>query len=136
MDYLKYLPKELLLYILSFTYQPQSTNLLEDVRNYVTSRAIVREMYFDRFAWEYPNAEHDWFNNDLFGFYNNDHALMYGFKDCFLDILRRSFKMKKWRQDNPSLCKWKDPVAGIRKQNSIMWGLLTIPERTQFIENF
>jgi len=134
MDIIKKLPEDLRKYILAFTYEPQPYSLLSDIQHYTRTRPIIQEWYTNRFAWEYPNAENDWLNNDLIGFCNDHYATMYGYRDNFISIFARLFYLKnKSRQQIITLCR---KVFRRDEGNNITWGLLTIEERENFISHW
>jgi hypothetical protein len=132
MDIIKKLPEELRQYILTFTYEFQPFFLLNDIRHYVTTRPNIQDWYINRFAWEYPDAEHDWLHNDLIGFCNEQYATMYGYRDRFVGIFSRMFWLKNKSREE-LLCNIRKLFKNSVKANNITWGLLTIEERDKFI---
>ena len=131
-ELIKRLPEELRQYILSFTYNPQSFVLLNDVQHYTRTRPIIQEWYTNRFAWEYPNAEHDWLNNDLLGFCNEHHASMFGYRDHYIEIFKRLFLLK----DKPREQVLSKSNRYSAKTNNTIWGILTVKEREAFISHW
>ena len=131
MNIVKRLPEELRNYILTFTYSPQPNVLTNDIRHYIFTRSVIQDWYINRFAWEYPEAEHDWLHNDLIGFCNEHHATMYGYRDNFITIFSRMF-LKKTRQE--LLGSLRKLFRHSVKANNITWGLLRIEEREKFME--
>ena len=134
MEIVKKLPEELRQYILAFTYSFQPFILLNDIRDYTRTRPIIQEWYINRFAWEYPNAENDWLYNDLIGFCNGHHALMYGYRENYYEILSRLFLLKN------KTCEQLLPYCRIfrysSKTNNIIWGIFTEEERSSFMEYY
>lgn len=130
MDIIKKLPEELRNYILTFTYEFQPFILLNDIRHYTSTRSRIQDWYINRFAWEYPEAEHDWLHNDLIGFCNEQYATMFGYRENFIAIYSRMF-LKKTRQE--LLVSIRKLFKHSVKANNITWGLLTIEERERFM---
>jgi hypothetical protein len=134
MDIIRRLPEELRRYIITFTYEPQPTFLLNDIRHYVFTRATIQEWYTTRFAWEYPNAENDWLDNDLIGMCNQHHATMFGYRDYFFTIFTRFFMLKnKTRKQILRICN--NMHRDTKKSSNITWGILTPEERDVFVND-
>jgi hypothetical protein len=77
-DFFKALPKDILLYILTFSYKVQNSELLEDIRNFVETKNNICMIYFERNKdlLEYePNADKNWLVNDILVF-NKIHVNM------------------------------------------------------------
>jgi hypothetical protein len=134
MEIIKKLPEELRRHILTFTYEFQPFVLLNDIRDYTRTRPILQEWYINRFAWEYPNAENDWLNNDLIGFCNEDQALMRGYKEKYYEIFRRLFLLKNKSHKQILHC------CGLyrysAKTNNTIWGIFTEEERAKFMKYY
>lgn len=131
MNIIKKLPEDLRRYILTFTYQYQPSFLLNDIRHYLFSRTLIKELYYQENEWQYPGAGDDWFHNDLIGFCNEEHATMNGYRDYFFDIFTRMFSLKnKSRDQIIHIC---NNVFRDSKKTNITWGLLTIEERDTFM---
>uniref|UniRef100_A0A6C0HQT6 Uncharacterized protein n=1 Tax=viral metagenome TaxID=1070528 RepID=A0A6C0HQT6_9ZZZZ len=134
MDIIKKLPKDIRNYILTFTYEPQPFILLNDIRHYIRTRQEIKDWYTNHFAWEYPNAESDWLYNDLLGFCNENSALMFGYKAFYFEVFSRAFLLKNKSRDE--LLMHRHIFRYSDKTNNVIWGLLTIQERNEFILNW
>ena len=132
MEIVKKLPEELRQYILSFTYDPQPLVLLNDIRQYTRTRPIIQEWYIHNFAWEYPNAENDWLYNDLLGFCNENHALMFGYREKYYERFSRLFLLKnKSHEEVLPYCRLYSA-----KTNNTIWGIFTEEERDNFMQYY
>jgi hypothetical protein len=143
------LPFDIKMHIISFTYSPQPTSLTNDIKHFLRSRAIIQEIYYDRWNYDFafePGADINWLDNDLVGYMNDNYATMYGYRQKFYNIITRSFCIRNIFQ---KLC-----INKITPYNSkyvrsiidphfyrqakftvkILWGLLTIEERDEFIQ--
>ena len=63
------LPEEIRNHILSYTHSPQSNLLLNDIKHYLASLKLLREIYIMDFMWNWdmePNAHNNWLENNIF----------------------------------------------------------------------
>ena len=129
MDFVSKLPDFLKWYILSFHANPQPTNLINDIKDYVVSRNVIRDIYRNRWdEYEYPESE-DWLDNDLI-LHLNVRPIMRGYEDKFYEVLMRNYICQK------NVDKYIRSILKSKKSrtvNNIVWGLLTVKERTDFI---
>jgi len=134
--FLQSLPEEIKNHIISYTYSPQSLKLMEDVQNYVSSKNIVQTLYYNRwnhtFFYE-EQADHNWLYNDLIGYMNEGQATMFGYRARFHDILSRNYSInlnselyRKFLRKQYSEC--------VKPTNNLLWGLLKVEERNEFLE--
>ena len=114
-------PKEIQLYIITFTYSFQHPSLLEDVRDYSKTRKLLDEYY----------EEEDWLINDIFGYMNSHEAILFGYTESFYTIIRRLLPNKTKKELNQCIMKIEEKE--VTTQITILWGLLTVNEREQFI---
>ena len=114
-------PKEIQLYIITFTYSFQHPSLLEDVRDYSKTRKLVDEYY----------EEEDWLINDIFGYMNSYKPILFGYTESFYTMIRRLLPNKTKKELNQCIMKIEEKE--VKTQVSILWGLLTVNEREQFI---
>ena len=72
------------------SYKPQPKELMEDIRNFGLSMTMLNQLYINEFTSPDGGAgihvPVDWLENDLWGWLNEDHALMNGFTPHIYDI--------------------------------------------------
>jgi len=132
------LPKEIQNHIISYTYSTQSIQLVEDIRNYVFSKNIVQTIYYDRwvYTFEYEeHADHNWLNNDLFGYMNEGQATMFGYRARFHDILSRDYSINLNHKLYIKFLRRQYYTNCVKQTNNLLWGLLKVEERNEFLEN-
>ena len=75
------------------SYKPQSKDLMEDVRNFSSAKTILEEMYKVQFDIPTPgiqtHSSAEWLENDLWGWANNEQALMEGFHEKMYHLWER-----------------------------------------------
>ena len=132
MELLRLLPYDLKLYVMSFHGNSQPCYLLNDIKSYLLSRKIIQDIYIERWIhWDFESP-HDWLDNDLMGYMNNDIATMHGYEKRVFDIFLRHFMTRKYTREK--LIKiFKNRHQNSKISNNIIWGLLTIEERNEFI---
>ena len=132
MDLLRLLPYDLKLYVMSFHKNSQPCYLLNDIKSYLLSRKIIQDIYIERWIhWDFESPD-DWLDNDLMGYMNNDIATMRGYEKRVFDIFLRHFMTRKYTREK--LVKiFKNRHQNSKISNNIIWGLLTIEERNEFI---
>jgi hypothetical protein len=128
------LPKELIYIILSYTPQPQSKELTNDIRNYYESKKILLQSYHNYWIFicqQNTPADKEWIINDLYRYSNKNTPTMNGYQDEFYELFFRNFNIQTKEEvnqyitilDNKSL----DTLI------NIFWGLLNFKERNDFI---
>jgi hypothetical protein len=126
------LPDFLKWYILSFHANPQTKSLTEDIKNYVVSRNLIRNIYHERwheFEEIYPETE-DWLDNDLI-MHINVKPIMRGYEDKLYEVMTRSYICQQ------NINKYIKTILKSKKSktvNNIVWGLLTVEEREEFTQ--
>ena len=128
------LPKELIYVILSYTPQPQSKELTEDIRNFQESKQIILNIYHNYWIFNYQQNEptdKEWIINDLYGFYNRGTATNNGYVNEFYDLFFRKFNMLTKEQVNKYITIFDNKL--LDTQINIFWGLLNLKERHEFI---
>jgi hypothetical protein len=131
------LPKELIYIILSYTPQPQSKELTEDIRNYYESKKILLQSYHNYwiFIWqENTPADKEWIVNDLYRYSNRNTPSMNGYVDEFYELFFRNFNMITKEQVNKYITILDN--KSLDTQINFFWGLLNLKERNEFIEMF
>jgi hypothetical protein len=132
---LKKLPFDIVLRIIPYTYNLQQKQLLDDIENYTKSKTILLELY--HYYWiierREPNPEEDknWLLNDIYGYANNNHALMFGYVDKFYDIFKRNIFLQTKQQIKKYMknIEKKEVISQI----NIFLGLFTMNERNDMI---
>jgi hypothetical protein len=129
--YKKGLPMELIHIILRYTYMPQKTNLLEDVRDYLSSLLEIKDIYYNHWYAIEPGEHLNWLENDVVRYANNDRPTNLGPHFKMQDILSRSFMYDKLIK----LPIYNNYTINVNTAINIFWGLFTIIERKDFITN-
>jgi len=124
----KCLPMELIQIILRYTYEPQASILLEDIRHYYCSLNEITEKYYNYFNEFEPGEHLNWLENNIVRYANNDRATNLGPHIKILDILDRSFMNLKLK----ALPIYKTRSLSVKTMINIFWGLFTIKERNEF----
>lgn len=132
MEVLRLLPYDLKMHVMSFHGNPQPSQLLDDIKHFLLSRIIIQDIYAYRWReWDFE-CPHDWLDNDLMGYMNNNIATMNGYEKRVFDIFLRHFMTRKYTREK--LIKiFKKRHQNSKTSNNIIWGLLTIEERNDFI---
>ena len=128
------LPKELIYVILSYTPQPQSKELTEDIKNFHESKQIIYKVYHNYWIFHYQQnepADKEWIINDLYGFYNRGTATNNGYVNEFYDLFFRKFNMLTKEQVNKYTAILDN--KSLDSQINFFWGLLNLKERNEFI---
>lgn len=128
------LPDDLQSYIIPFTYSVQSSELLEDIRSFVSSKQEVSYIYFRQ--W-FDSCEEDldkcWLVNDLFAFANDYNPTLYGYLETCYTMFSRNIMLKSsHKRINEFLSKLEKET--FNKKINVFWGLMTSEERTDFID--
>jgi len=134
MNIIQKLPLDIVNYIILYTYNLQSKNLLVDIVNFNDSKAKLMELYYNFWIIKVqsldPEEDKGWLINDLFSYANNDKATMYGYVDNFYQIFKRNIFL----QSKDDIDKF---INNLEKkklitQINIFLGLFTIKERKEF----
>jgi len=116
------LPIELIEIILKLTYKPQNPLLLEDIRNFTSSKELLLSEYAFGI---HPHQENNlnWISNDLFMYCNaynlNKYLRLFMIDNQFMAIDYAKCLLKK------------SPIARI----NTIWGLLTATERSEMMDS-
>jgi hypothetical protein len=130
------LPTELIDKILSYSYHIQSPELIRDICHFHKSRKHILHLYYDIWIIEMNEIvpeEKYWLINDLFAYsdqyiiFNDDLNYVYNYYDVFL----RNILVK----DYETVDKYVDYLSKqtVETQINIIWGLLNVVERDEFI---
>lgn len=131
-------PHDIILHIISYTYNVQNKKLLEDIKNFYDTKTQITQFYRD--AWTFSSNDPyiaqinatEWLINDVFSYINDHKASMYGFVKPFYNIFRRHPFLKKIRNINRYVYELEKKTA--KTQFNIVWGLLLPEERNIFCE--
>ena len=124
------LPNDVLLYIIAYTYSPQKSELLNDMKNFHDTKHQVIKNYTSR---ESELDPYEWIMNDIFRFANEYQPTIYGFTNNFMNIFLRNPRIS--RETFTSYIE-KFESMSCTQQINIFLSLLTIHERNNFIESF
>ena len=131
------LPIEIIQHIISYTYNFQPQILLVDIRNYIHSKTVLHELYYNfwivRMGDKQPEDQ-NWLSNDLMAYSNNYHATMYGYVEAFYRIFQRNIFLKTKRSVDKYAHKLENREVNV--EINVMLGLLTPYERTDIITAF
>lgn len=128
------LPIEIIYIILSYTYQPQSKELTEDIKNYYESKQIIFNKYYTFWIVEYQGSvpsDKEWLINDLYRYYNKDFATIYGYIDEFYELFFRKFNIQTKEQVNNFISVLDN--KSLDTQINVLLTLLNPKERNEFI---
>jgi hypothetical protein len=150
----KNFPKDLINYILKYVYNYYPAKILRDITNFINTKKIILDHYFNIFLVEYgyyPADYLDWAVNDVYGFMNNNVAEMYGYVPNFYKIMLRIpfinpvkrnqyFKSTTLLDNSDYTYKVFMFVDRLNRLSSghhfnILWGLLKPRERVNFMNN-
>ena len=137
-EFIDRLPMDIVQKIIPYTYKTQYKPLLNDIVNYTESKNILFDLYYN--CWiierqsEDPEEHTNWLINDIFGYANDNYALMFGYINKFYNIFLRNIVL----DSNEKVEKY---VHNLRKKHvltqiNIFLGLFTIKERKEFIFDF
>ena len=84
------LPIEVIYKIMAYTYQPQPSFLLEDIRDFHKSRETMDKMYFKKWCHHTREVHSDWLINDIFIYMNKSQPTMFGYCNHFRNIIYRN----------------------------------------------
>jgi hypothetical protein len=128
------LPIEIIILIISYTYNPQSKILLEDIENYHNTKQKVFEIYYYNYIIYLQSLEQEdknWLINDVIRYTNENCPTMYGYTDKFYNIWYRNPALKTKNDiNNHILCIEKKCV---NTQINLFWGILNPIERNEMV---
>lgn len=131
------LPHEIISYIIKYTHNPQNKNLLNDIVNFTNSKLQLYNLYL--YYWtenNQPDEYISWLSNDIILYANNFRhtGVLYGggYTDMFYDRLFRNPFLKTRKNVDKYITNLNN--GNVIKEINIFLGLLTIKERSEFIE--
>lgn len=137
---IKRLPEEIKNYIISYSYNVQPIELLEDIRNFVEKKLEIIIIFNNYWIIEfngYEGEDIDWIENDLIRFINNDIPTGHHIDVDSISIFRRFFMIFSKSFENDDLeNKIRYSFNMIRKTTRVNFflGILTPKEREKFIK--
>jgi len=130
------LPKEVIERIISYTYEFQDKQMLEDIRNFIETRKTILTLYrtFWIDTWDDIEPEDkNWLINDLYAYANNYKASMYGYVDNFYNIFKRNFLLKQKTDTDIDKSIRIIERSPVNRQINIFLGLFFPKERNDII---
>lgn len=128
------LPIDIVMKIISYTYNFQNKELLDDVKNYTRIKKELFSLYYNFWIIEWDEAifsDSEWLINDIQGYVNNFEATMYGYVTKHYNIFKRFISLKT-NNDVDKYTKYLDNQP-ILTQINIYLALLTPMERNEII---
>jgi hypothetical protein len=130
-----HLPIEIIYMILAYVCEPQSPNLLEDISSFSQTMAVVSDFYYNKWVIKLhykKGIDICWLENDMILYANEDVQPNVGMQPKFNNILGRLFSVKNIGLIFNKYANNLTPKTRAR----ILWGLLTVSERGDFIKVF
>jgi len=138
---LKQLPVELIDNIISYTYSPQSEELIMDIHMYHNSMTNIHSMFYNTF---YGVDNSDIYKIELLDalvlYSNNYIPLHYGYHEDFYKIWNRFPLFKKYRENDDinrsKIHEYIEKIFTLKSINTrinMLWGIFTHGERLNFI---
>jgi len=137
MSFIYRLPEEIRQQIIPYTYNIQNPQLLDDIRNFISSRDTLLEIYYQRWITELGEEEPEdkwWVINDITRFANKNRSTMYGYIDNFYNIFMRIYQLHTNGQIQIYITTMQS--KSITSQINIFWGILTPDERLQMLSEY
>ena len=128
------LPKEIIEKILSYTYEFQDKQMLEDIRNFLETRETLFRLYSKYWVgtgYETEEESRNWLINDLSGYANSYKGTGYGYVYKFYNIFMRNFMLNYIEKIEKYVKKVDN--KNVRTQINIYLGLFSPKERNDVI---
>jgi hypothetical protein len=131
------LPSELVSKILLYLeYQPKA--LMEDIKSYVKSKDIASLDYYNFWLGEWHLAEDRvWLLYDISAFINRHNTLKSGYVNNYFDLFRKMYMLQN--SSYPQVFRAIKGFNTMYKTNyqiNVLWGLMTLDERTCFLNSY
>ena len=129
------LPIDIVRRIIPYTYQIQEKPLLNDITHFTEAKHQLYQVYYNYWTIEMQSPDASeytyWLINDIVRYANQCNPTMYGYVDSFYNIFKRHISL----QTNEQVDQYVDKVEEktVSTQINIFLGLLTIPERNDFL---
>ena len=134
---MKKLPKELIDYIIPYTYKPQNKYLLHDIVDYNKTKQKVLELYHTFWIIYIDAGELEdkyWLLNDMIIYANDNKPTNSGYVEKFYDIFGRNSQLHTKEKIDRFVYNLENKY--VDTQINIFWGLLLHNERRSIIEDF
>ena len=134
---MKKLPKELIDYIIPYTYKPQNKDLLNDIVDYKKTKLKVLELYYIYWRLYINEGELEdkyWLLNDIIIYANDNKPTNKGYVEKFYDIFGRISQLHTKENIDIFVCNLENKC--VETQINIAWGVLLPIERQSIIEDF
>ena len=128
------LPIEIINSIISYTYNPQSKILLEDIENYHNTKQKVFEIYYYNYIIYLQSLEPEdknWLINDIIRYTNENCPTMYRYTDKFYNIWYRNPELKTQNDINNHILRIEKKC--VYTQINLFWGILNPIERNEMV---
>jgi hypothetical protein len=135
---LSVLPAEIIEKIRRLTYRSQPTHLLDDIVNYHKTSNIIQGHYKQKWIIEleeHEPADLTWMLINLQIFLNENCDTLYGYKDNYINILKRLFKFKKWDKTRVGHYIFRLSHSPLKREFNLYWGAMNKDERNCFVES-
>ena len=130
----KGLPLELIQIILRYTYCPQPSNLLDDIKSFTEILPIIIKAYYIYWNVIEPDEYINWLENDIIRYANAERPTNLGPHPKMQRIIERSFMHLKLK--GLPIYNNKRKRLQVKTIINIFWGLFTVEERQEFILQF
>jgi len=134
---MKKLPKDIIDYIIPYTYNPQNKDLLHDIIDYMKTKQKILELYHTFWIIYVDAGELEdkyWLLNDIIIYANGNKPTINGYLQRFYDIFGRNSQLHTKEQIDMFVCNLENKC--VETQINIAWGLLLPNERDYVIEDF
>ena len=134
---MKKLPKDVIDYIITYTYKPQNKDLLNDIVDYNKTKQKVLELYHTFWIIYVDAGELEdkyWLLNDIIIYANDNKPTINGYVQHFYDIFGRNSQLYTKENIDIFVCNLENKC--VERQINVAWGLLLHNERVDIIEDF
>ena len=135
--FMKKLPKDIIEYIITYTYKPQNKDLLNDIVDYNKTKQQVLELYHTFWIIYVDAGELEdkyWLLNDIIIHANDNKPTNKGYVERFYDIFGRNSQLHTKENIDNYIFNLENKC--VETQINIVWGLLLHNERVDIIEDF
>ena len=143
MNRIKYLSNHIQQIILSYSYNIQSKQLLDNIKTYSLTKDYIIDYYSELIQYYYLSNDFneqecfEWIVNDIYWFMNNYKPLIHEYNEKLFKIMFRRFKFKKktkknYNKDLKQLINKYDKLP-INVHFNLLWSKLKVKERYNFI---
>ena len=126
------LPLDIQYKIISYTYCPQSKDLLDDIQSYHSTKNAIKQIYYELWNDDYDFSPGEWIINDILDYTNNSEVFITNLEEQYYKILSRNPFLTSVEQMNLFI-KNLYVRPGCNNEINIIWGLMTPEDRIDFI---